>query len=194
MIAAARGPPPRPRLPRVSIFLARHGRTAYNAEGRFQGHGRGPLDDVGRTAARALAELCAQREWAAFYCSPLARARETAAIVGERIGMEPVEDARFAETDCGDWTDRSFEEVEQEDPEGFRRFITADPGFAFPGGESFAQQGERIQRGLDDVRGGALPALVVCHRGVMRLALTHARGEGLSAIDVPNASLVELGA
>jgi broad specificity phosphatase PhoE len=33
----------------------------------------------------------------------------------------------------------------------------------------------------------------VCHRGVMRLAITHARGEPLSAIDVPNASLVELG-
>ena len=48
--------------------------------------------------------------------------------------------------------------------------------------------------GLAEVRAGELPALVVCHRGVMRLALTHARGGGLSAIDVPNASLVELGA
>ena len=50
-----------------------------------------------------------------------------------------------------------------------------------------------MQAGLADVRAGAVPALVVCHRGVMRLALTHARGEELSAIEVPNAALVELG-
>jgi broad specificity phosphatase PhoE len=42
------------------------------------------------------------------------------------------------------------------------------------------------------VRAGASPALVVCHRGVMRVALTQARAEPLSAIDVPNAALVEL--
>jgi broad specificity phosphatase PhoE len=175
------------------IWLARHGQTAYNHARRFQGHLPVPLDDTGREQARALAREAAGRDWAALWCSPLERALETARIVGEAIDMEPRPDARFAETDCGDWTDRPFDEVEREDPERFRRFITADPGFAFPGGESFAQQGERIQQGLDDVRAGALPALVVCHRGVMRLALTHARGARLSAIDVPNASLVELG-
>ena len=153
------------------ILLARHGRTAYNAEGRFQGHGPVPLDDVGRTEARTLAELCAQREWAAFYCSPLARARETADIVAARIGLEPVEDARFAETDCGDWTDRTFAEVIAEDPDGFAAFARVDMDFAFPGGESFVAQRERVLEGLTAVSGGPLPALVVCHRNVIRLAL-----------------------
>ena len=103
-------------------------------------------------------------------------------------------DARFAETDCGDWTGRTFDEVRAEDPEGFRGFIEADPAFGFPGGESFAQQAARVQDGLAAVRCGAQPALVICHRGVMRLALTRARGDELSAIEVPNAALVELGA
>jgi broad specificity phosphatase PhoE len=174
------------------IWLARHGQTAYNHERRFQGHLPVPLNDTGREEARALAHAAAQREWAALWCSPLERALETARTVGEAIGLEPRPDARFAETDCGDWTDRSFDEIEAEDPEGFRGFITADPSFAFPGGESFAQQAARVQDGLGDVRGGKLPALVVCHRGVMRLALTHARGQELSAIEVPNAALVEL--
>jgi broad specificity phosphatase PhoE len=174
------------------IWLARHGQTAYNHERRFQGHLPVPLNDTGREQAHALASEAAGREWAALWCSPLERALETARIVGEAIGMEPRPDARFAETDCGDWTDRTFEEVEREDPDGFRAFITADPGFAFPGGESFAQQSARVQDGLADVRAGAVPALVVCHRGVMRLALTHARGEELAALEVPNASLVEL--
>jgi broad specificity phosphatase PhoE len=174
------------------IWLARHGQTAYNHARRFQGHLPVPLDETGRQQARALAREAAGREWGALWCSPLQRALETARIVGEAIGIEPRPDVRFAETDTGDWTDRPFDEVQAEDPTGFRGFIEADPDFAFPGGESFAQQSDRVQAGLADVRAGDLPALVICHRGVMRLALTHARGERLSAIEVPNASLVEL--
>jgi broad specificity phosphatase PhoE len=174
------------------IWLARHGQTAYNHARRFQGHLPVPLDDTGREQARVLAREAARNGWGALWCSPLARALETARIVGEAIGLEPRPDARFAETDCGNWTDRPFDEVAAEDPEGFARFLRADPTFAFPGGESFAQQGERVQDGLADVRAGALPALVVCHRGVMRLALSRARGEELSALEVPNAALVEL--
>lgn len=175
------------------IWLARHGQTAYNHERRFQGHLPVGLNDTGREQAHALAREAAQREWAALWCSPLERALETARIVGAAIGIDPHPDARFAETDTGDWTGRSFDEMEAEDPAGFACFMRADPAWAFPGGESYVQQGERIQAGLADVRAGAQPALVVCHRGVMRLAITHARGEPLSAIDVPNASLVELG-
>ena len=72
------------------IHLARHGQTAFNAEGRFQGHLPVPLDDTGREQARALAEAVAQVEVRGFVCSPLARARETAAIVIARAlpGLE----------------------------------------------------------------------------------------------------------
>ena len=174
------------------IWLARHGQTAYNHARRFQGHLPVPLDETGREQAHELARTAAQREWGALWSSPLERALETAQIVGEAIGMEPRPDARFSETDCGDWTDRPFDDVEAEDPKRFHGFITADPAFAFPGGESYAHQAARVQDGLTDVRAGELPALVVCHRGVMRLALTHARGQQLSAIEVPNAALVEL--
>jgi broad specificity phosphatase PhoE len=49
-----------------------------------------------------------------------------------------------------------------------------------------------VREGLDDVRAGATPALVVCHRGVMRVALADAAGRDLAATDIPNAALVEL--
>ena len=155
------------------IHLARHGQTAFNAEGRFQGHLPVPLDDTGRAQAAELAETAAGVELRSLWCSPLARARETADIVAARIGLEPVEDARFAETDTGDWTGRSFAEIRAEDPEGFRRFEVSDPAFRYPGGESFGEQSDRVQAGLRDLRARAekLPALVVCHRGVIRLAL-----------------------
>src|SRR6478735_7187211 len=157
----------------MTIHLARHGQTAYNHEGRFQGHLPVPLDATGREQAAELAEVAAGVEIVTLVCSPLHRARETADIVAARIGLEPVEDARFAETDTGDWTGRSFAEIRAEDPEGFARFERSDPGFRYPGGESFAEQSDRVQAGLADLRArpAALPALVVCHRGVIRLAL-----------------------
>jgi broad specificity phosphatase PhoE len=177
------------------IHLARHGQTAYNAEGRFQGHLAVPLDDTGREQARALAERVADVELHALLCSPLARARETADIVAERIGLSPEEDPRFAETDTGDWTGRAFAEVQAEDPEGFHRFQVSDPTFRYPGGESFAEQSDRVQAGLRDLRArsAALPALVVCHRGVIRLALAAITGDHTAGgRQIDNATLVTL--
>src|SRR5690349_12318270 len=99
------------------VYLARHGQTAYNLEGRFQGHLPVPLDDTGRRQALELAERAAARGFAALWCSPLLRARETAEVLARRIGLEPREDERLVETDAGAWTDRTFASVQAEAPE-----------------------------------------------------------------------------
>ncbi len=175
------------------IYLARHGQTAYNAEGRFQGQGPVPLDATGRVQAAALAEQAVPYEFAALWCSPLLRARETADIVARRIDLTPREDARLMETDAGEWTDRSFAEVQAENPAGFARFKDGDPAFAFPGGESFAQQGVRVAAALYDIKRAEAPTLVVCHGGVIRLALFQ-RTKSREALgdSVPNATIVPL--
>ncbi len=175
------------------VYLARHGQTAYNAEGRFQGQQAIPLNEVGRAQAVELAERAAGYDFAALWCSPLLRARETADVVAACIGLAPVEDARLMETDSGDWTDRSFADVIAEAPDAFAAFANADASFAFPGGESFAQQEVRVAAALDDVEAGELPALVVCHGMVIRAALAVRAGELLAHIKrVPNAALVPL--
>ncbi len=175
------------------IYLARHGRTAYNLEGRFQGQQAIPLDDTGREQAAELAERAAGYGFRALWCSPLLRARETADAIAARIGLEPKEDARLMETDSGDWTDRSFADVIAEAPDAFAAFANADAGFAFPGGESFAEQEVRVSAVLDEVEAGELPTLVVCHGMVIRAALAVRAGELLEHIKrVPNAALVPL--
>ncbi len=187
------------------VYLARHGQTAYNLEGRFQGQLPVPLDATGRVQAAELAERAAAGagegaaggaagiSFVALWSSPLLRARETADIVGARIGLEPREDARLMETDAGDWTDRSFADVQAEAPDAFAAFVGGKPDFAFPGGESFAQQGIRVAAVLADIEQGTLPALVVCHGGVIRIALFQRAGRDV-AMDqrVPNGALVPL--
>ena len=181
------------RRPGQGVYLARHGQTAYNLEGRFQGQLPVGLDETGRGQAAELGERVAGYHFVALWCSPLLRARETADIVAGRIGLPPREDPRLMETDAGDWTDRSFAEINAEAPEQFAAFVAGAADFAFPGGESFAEQELRVGAALDDVERGALPALVVCHGMVIRAARSVRRGRWLEHAErVPNAALVSL--
>jgi broad specificity phosphatase PhoE len=171
------------------ISFARHGETDYNTTRRFQGLLPVPLNATGRAQAHALADRVASDDFAALWCSPLLRARETADIVAARIGLDVVEDARLVETDSGDWTDRTFAAIEAEDPERFAAFLRADADFAFPGGESYADQTVRVLAALQDIAAGALPALVVCHGMCIRLTLI---ALGHADHRIPNAALVPL--
>ena len=79
----------------TTLLLVRHGETDWNADGRLQGHTDRPLSDYGRRQARQLAdqlkdEELEDEELEAIYSSDLARARETAEIVGERLGLPVV--------------------------------------------------------------------------------------------------------
>ena len=170
------------------VFLARHGETDYNAQGRFQGRLPVPLNATGRAQAGQLALRAAAVGFVELWCSPLERARETAAIVGDALALEPREDARLVETDCGDWTDRPFAAVKAEDPDGFAAFLRADPDFAFPGGESFAAQTTRMIAALREIGRGRRPALVVTHGMAIRLVFA-ALGHPLQT--VPNAALLD---
>ncbi|CAB4907640.1 unannotated protein [freshwater metagenome] len=163
------------------ILLARHGRTAYNDEGRFQGRGPVPLDAHGRTEAFALADaVVARGDVTRMVASPLTRAMETAAIVASRLGLAPEVDPRLAETDTGDWTDRTYADVIATDgQDAYDRFRALEPAFGAPGGETFADQLARVVPAIEDAREAEGPGdvtLVVCHGNVIRLLLGHFKG------------------
>lgn len=175
------------------IYLARHGRTPYNHEGRFQGQSDVPLDETGLRQAAELAERAAEHDFAVLWASPLLRARQTAEAVAARTGLEIHWDDRLMETDTGVWTDRSFEEMRAEDPDGFQAWLTGDESWEFPGGESFREQGDRVMAALAEIEQGPQPALVVCHGMAIRLALARRRGEpGPGPNAVANGALVPL--
>jgi probable phosphoglycerate mutase len=178
---------------RAAIYMARHGRTAYNNERRFQGRLPVPLDDVGRAQAHELAERAARFDFTVLWCSPLRRARETADIVAARIGIHPREDERLVETDAGSWTDRTFAEVQAEAPQEFARFASLDMTFAFPDGESFTDQATRVRAAIADIGAGETPALVVCHGVVIRLALADYLPPDDPPPRIANAALIPLG-
>lgn len=175
------------------ILLARHGETADNREPvRVQGRRDVPLTARGRAQARELAARVAEGPPPrALYTSDLARARETAEIVGAAIGLEPRVDARFAESDRGRWEGLRWDEIAAQDPAGFAAWKAAGADFRFPAGESLREQQVRVVAALAELE--QLPALVVCHGGTIRVALCLRDPRGLDAFhdfEVPNGALI----
>jgi broad specificity phosphatase PhoE len=153
------------------LLLARHGETADNTAHLIIGHRNPPLSDAGRRQAMALAGAARDAGIAALWCSPLQRARQTAALVGELVGLEPTVLAGLIESDRGNWEGERIDSIARHSPDLYKAFVAADPGFAFPGGESIHAQVARTCEALDIVARGPAPGLAVAHAGTIRAAL-----------------------
>jgi broad specificity phosphatase PhoE len=181
------------------VLLARHGQTNDNLQPiRFQGFRDTPLNDSGRAQARELASHVAALPdpIMSLWSSDLSRARETAEIVGARIGLKPRLEPRLREANRGEWEGHLFIDVERVDPERFAAWMRAGPDWRFPGGESLQEQQDRVLAALAEIHATAeLPALAVCHGGAIRVVLCARDPRGLDAFhsfEVPNASVVPL--
>ncbi|MGH2887930.1 MAG: histidine phosphatase family protein [Solirubrobacteraceae bacterium] len=181
------------------VLMARHGETNDNLQPiRFQGFRDTPLNDTGRAQAHELAERIAAEAGPirALWSSDLSRARETAEIVGARIGLTPRLDPRLREANRGEWEGRLFVDVEREDPDRFAEWMRAGASFRFPGGESLQEQQDRVIAALEDIEGaGELPAVAVCHGGSILVVLCSRDPRGLAAFhefEVPNVAVLRL--
>jgi broad specificity phosphatase PhoE len=181
------------------VLMARHGQTDDNRQPiRFQGFRDTPLNDTGRAQARELAAQIAARGdgIASLWSSDLSRARETAEIVGARIGLEPRLDARLREANRGEWEGYRFIDIERSDPARFAAWMRGGASWRFPGGESLREQQDRVLAALSEIHAtAALPALVVCHGGCIRVVLCSRDPRGLDAFhsfEVPNVAVVPL--
>jgi broad specificity phosphatase PhoE len=188
-------PEPGGRAPR--LLLARHGQTDANIDPLlFQGMLDVPLNDTGRRQAAELAEEVAGMGIRSLWASPLSRARETAEIVGERIGLAPILDERLMEGHRGRWEGHRMRDVAVAEPERYADWRGPAPGFRFPGGETLQEHLERVEAALADIATHAeLPALVVCHGGTIRTALCARDPRGLAAFhefEIPNVAVVPI--
>ena len=181
------------------VLMARHGETDDNLPPlRFQGFRDTPLNDTGRVQAHELAEKIAARSEpiASLWSSDLSRARETAEIVGARIGVAPRLDPRLREANRGEWEGHLFPEIERADPERFAAWMRGGASWRFPGGESLQEQQDRVMASLAEIAATReLPALAVCHGGSIRVALCSRDPRGLDAFhafEVPNVTVVSL--
>jgi broad specificity phosphatase PhoE len=177
------------------LVFVRHGVTDWNREGRWQGRLDPPLSERGLGEARMVADrLAADPELrpARILSSTLARASETAAIIGGSVAVEVEPDPRLVEIGAGEWEGRTHAELAASDGERYRAWRTT-PGYGPPGGEPIPEATERVRSLLEDVADSETwPVLLVSHGGTLRilarllLDLSPGRAE---AVDIDNASI-----
>lgn len=85
----------------ATIALIRHGSTSWNKEGRAQGNSDISLDQDGINQAELLETRLRSEDWNHIYSSTLARAKQTALIVGSAIGVDIHLDDRLRERSGG---------------------------------------------------------------------------------------------
>lgn len=125
------------------IVAVRHGRTAWNAGQRLQGHLDVPLDALGHAQAARLAAALAGEGLAAIYSSDLQRARDTAAPLAAALGLPVQTDPALRERSFGRLEGATYAEVERDWPEDALRWRRRDPDFGPGGGESLTAFFER---------------------------------------------------
>jgi probable phosphoglycerate mutase len=187
--------------PAIRLVLVRHGDTEWSRTGRYQGRSDRTLTAEGRAQALDVALRLKDAGISSMLTSPLRRARETADLIAERLGLgAPGVDPRLTEIDYGTWEGLTQAEVRLRWPDELRRWKrTADPdSAAAPGGESLGQVRERLRLFLLDpmwAAHGAGDVLIVSHTGPIRVALLQAARQPLSMfrrIPVPAASIHHL--
>jgi broad specificity phosphatase PhoE len=168
--------------------LWRHGRTAWNEQGRFQGTEDVPLDDVGRAQAERAAAMLAVLGPTAIVSSDLERARDTASALSRVSGVPVAIDVDLREIHAGTWQGQVRAELDRQNAADLLAWSRGDeirPG----GGETRAEVAERMVAAIDR-------ALVGVHEGGTLVVVTHggsARSAMGSLLGLPRSSWSALG-
>ena len=145
----------------LTVYLIRHGQTAFNAQGRVQGWLDVPLDDTGQLQAWRVAQRFSKKSIQVIYSSPLRRAADTAQAIAQVCGREVIFDERLREYHMGDWTGLTGEEIAAIAPDP----RTNDPDFTIPNGESAHDMHRRVVSLLQD--------WIARHTGETIVAVSH---------------------
>jgi 2,3-bisphosphoglycerate-dependent phosphoglycerate mutase len=159
----------------TTFLLLRHGETDWNRDGRWQGHSDTHLNDAGRRQARRVAAELDGVD--VIYASDLARARETAVIIGAAVGRDVEIDPRLRERSFGSWEGLTAPEIEQQFAEELARWRVGE-GAGPDDAEPFDAFAERVQLFVDETaaRHPDETVLVVAHGGTIRVIHALARG------------------
>lgn len=178
---------------KTTLDLLRHGEPVGGR--MYRGGIDHPLSERGWQQMRNA--TATPEPWEYIVSSPLARCRDFAEQLADRLGLACSVDERLREVGFGSWEGKTGEQLRAEDPEQLSRFYH-DPVVNRPAGaEALDTFLGRVGGCIDELVGQhpGRHGLLVCHAGVMRAAVAHAMGAPLAAmyrLSVDNAALTRL--
>ncbi len=152
------------------LILVRHGETTGNSAVRLYGRTDIALSDLGRRQMSRVREALDSEAFDTVITSPLSRARESAAIILNASGPEPLIFEELSEIDFGRWEGWTFAEAAERDPDHHAAWARGEPEFRFPGGESRIGFQSRVAEACDaHVATRPGKTLAVLHKGVIKI-------------------------
>jgi broad specificity phosphatase PhoE len=142
-----------------TVYLVRHGETAWTISGQHTGRTDIPLTERGEREAQALSARLKGMSFTKVLTSPLQRARRTAELAGFAECAQA--DPDLMEWDYGAYEGRRTSDIQAKRP-GWRLFEDGCPG-----GETLVEVSTRADRVIARVRGGDV--LVFAHRDILRV-------------------------
>jgi broad specificity phosphatase PhoE len=165
--------------PALRAFIVRHGETDWNIEGRRQGSSDIRLSDTGIAQARAVAMRLSAEPVVAIYCSDLARAKETAQLIGAYHAVPIEETSALREAGLGEWEGMTDAEIaDAYGAEAMAAYRNQPLAYRPPGSESLASVAARMQGEMDRIADRWFDGTVVIvgHGGSLRALLCQAVG------------------
>lgn len=168
----------------MRVLLVRHAETDWNRERRYQGWRDIPLSPTGREQAGSAGRLLAATPLAAVWSSPLARARETAALIAAPHELPVREAEAFKEMGFGDWEGLTRDEVRERFPDTYRAWAETPHEAAWPGAETLGAVRARALAGLEALREAhqGQTVCLVSHGITSRILILEALGLGLDRL------------
>lgn len=169
----------------LTVYLIRHGETAWNEEGRCQGVTDIPLTEKGRCQARAVANALEHTPICRILTSPLQRAHDTAALIAQPHALPLECYDELKEWDQGRLEGLTGPELMQDHPGFFERWLADPAGTAPPGGEPLRAVQQRAWPILDRLRQHnelTGPVVVVSHTLTTAVMLCAALGLDLAQV------------
>jgi broad specificity phosphatase PhoE len=168
-----------------TLYLIRHGENTANLTREFSHRAVDySLTPKGILQAQQTAEYFKTKRVDAIYASPLKRAIETAQIIGEAVGVEPLVLEQFREVNVGLLEGQPpTNEIWAEHDRIVRSWMTGQPELLFPKGENYHMLLERMRSGIAETLRGRTKqyVLIVGHGGIFTFTLK----DICSDIDLP---------
>ena len=169
----------------MRLHLVRHGETDINAAGRLQGSTNSLLTERGHRQARELAVASLTWNPAAIYSSPLKRARDVAACIGELNGLAVAEDPRITEMHMGALEGVTIQQMRDGWPDLYQGWRRDASSVTMPDGESLGMVQERAMAAfadMDDAHDVEDTVIAVTHNFTIRCIVA-------AVLDLPLANI-----
>lgn len=163
----------------MEVVVVRHGQTAVNSSGLYQGNHDVPLSEQGIRILEVTKKSLSDKKWQKIYTSTRQRTQQTAHLLTDQTVFQ--EDERLNERDFGIFEGKSFQEINNQYPLETQKWSDDWLNYKIPDGESAFEVYERVKNFMHELEmTKSQQILIITHEGIMKMMSCYLMDEMIS--------------